>query len=93
MRFIQPIVIIIIITLTALSHASDDDRGSVVRIQSEYDGATLRRDFMKGTNHALIIGVDRYRHHRDLKTAAADAHEVERLLKEKYYFLKTLEKN
>ncbi len=54
MKYVQPLVFIVIIMLTALPHAANDDRGTVVRIQSEYDGATLHREFTKGTNHALI---------------------------------------
>ncbi|MCP4691346.1 MAG: caspase family protein, partial [Desulfobacterales bacterium] len=87
MRFIQPIVFVIIITLSVqLSAAADDDRGSVERIQSEYDGATLHRKFTKGTNHALIIGINKYRHHPDLKTAVNDARDVADLLEKKYFF-------
>ncbi len=86
MKHIQPLVFIVIIMLTALSNAADGDRGTVVRIQSEYDGPTLHREFSTGTNHALIIGIDKYRHHPDLKTAVNDARGVAELLEKNYFF-------
>ncbi len=76
MELIQPLVFIVIIMLGALPGAADDDRGAVVRIQSEYDGAALHREFTKETNRALIIGINKYRHHPDLRTAVNDARVV-----------------
>jgi len=67
---------------------STAQRGTVFRTRSQYDGATLRKEYARGTNYALVIGIDNYKHrnHPDLKTAVNDAREVVRLLQEKYFF-------
>ena len=91
MRNIRITIHLFIILATAFSNAAaDEDRGTVIRIRSEYDGATVREKFAVGENHALVMGIDNYKHrnHPDLKTAVKDAGEVARLLREKYYFHK-----
>jgi len=79
-------VLLTLILLTVSSVA--DDRGTAIRIRSKYGGATLRKEYARGTNHELVIGIDNYAHrnHPDLKTAVNDAQAVVNLLQKKYFF-------
>ena len=61
---------------------------AIVRSKSSLDGAALFKKYSTGTNHALIIGINRYAHHRDLKTSVNDANAVAGVLQEKYFFKK-----
>ena len=88
MKYIKTIAVLLILMLLPTVLSAADERGSVIRIRSQYDGATLRKEYARGTNHALVIGIDNYTHrnHPDLKTAVNDAREVARILQEKYFF-------
>ncbi|MDM8541871.1 caspase family protein [Desulfococcaceae bacterium HSG9] len=86
-KTVVPLVSIMLLILSA-SAIADDNRGSVIRIRSQYDGAALRKEYARGTNHALVIGIDNYTHrnHPDLKNAVNDAQAVVNLLQKKYFF-------
>ncbi len=84
-KTIVPLVSLMLLIWSASAIAADN-RGSVVRIKSKYDGATLHKKYTTGTNHALIIGINQYSNHPDLKTAVNDAEEVADLLEKKYFF-------
>jgi len=57
-----------------------------IRVESKLDGKRLQKEFVKGTNYAMVIGINNYRHHPNLKTAVNDVEGVARLLEEKYFF-------
>ena len=59
-----------------------------IKIRSRFDGATLHQRFSIGTNYAVIIGINEYENHPNLKTAINDASAVAKLLQEKYFFEK-----
>lgn len=83
-KIFETAVCLIVLTMLLVSTISAADRG--VTVKSRWDGAALQKRFSAGTNHALIIGIDRYAHHPDLKTAVNDARAVVRVLKDQYYF-------
>ena len=59
-----------------------------IKVTSSLDGKALHKAFSTGDNHALIIGINDYKYHPNLKTAVKDAEAVTRLLKDKYFFSK-----
>jgi uncharacterized caspase-like protein len=59
-----------------------------IKITSRYDGASLHKEYSSGTNYALVIGINEYESHPNLKTAINDANAVAKLLEEKYFFEK-----
>ncbi|MGP0565593.1 MULTISPECIES: caspase family protein [unclassified Nitrospina] len=65
--------------------AKEDTRSLQDEIQAE-----IAPQFKTGKYHALIIGINNYRHLPPLETAVNDAKEVERILKHEYGFSTTL---
>ena len=59
-----------------------------IKVTSSLDGRALHKAFSTGDNHALVIGINNYKYHPNLKTAVKDAKAVARLLKDKYFFSK-----
>jgi len=57
-----------------------------ITVVSQFEGETIKERFSTGTNHAVIIGINTYRHHPNLKTALNDAEAVAGLLENKYFF-------
>jgi len=57
-----------------------------ITVTSRLDGEALHKAFSTGDNHALIIGINYYKYHQNLKTAVKDAEAVAKLLKDKYFF-------
>jgi len=59
-----------------------------IKVTSILDGRALHKAFSTGDNHALVIGINNYKYHPNLKTAIKDAKAVARLLEDKYFFSK-----
>ena len=57
-----------------------------IKVKSRYEGLKLHNKYSTGTNYALVIGINTYRNHSDLKTAVNDAEALVRLLEKKYFF-------
>jgi len=57
-----------------------------INVVSRLDGETIKKQFSTGTNYAVIIGINTYRHHPNLKTAVKDAEAIASLLEKKYFF-------
>ncbi len=57
-----------------------------IKVTSSLNGKALHKAFSTGDDHALIIGINKYKYHQNLKTAVKDAESVARLLKDKYFF-------
>jgi len=57
-----------------------------IEVVSQLDGDTIKQRFSTGANYAIIIGINTYRHHPNLKTALNDAEAVASLLEKKYFF-------
>lgn len=57
-----------------------------IKVTSQYNGLKLHNTCSTGTNYALVIGINNYRNHRDLKTAVNDVEALVSLLKKKYFF-------
>lgn len=55
---------------------------------SNIDGRTLVNQLPKHDRHALIIGIDQYRHHPQLRTPVKDARDLAALLQDKYFYKK-----
>jgi hypothetical protein len=80
------IYICIAICITLFGGNAGAERG--IKVRSKFDGTTLRQEFSMGTNYALIIGINEYVNHPNLKTAIKDADAVAKLLADKYFFEK-----
>jgi uncharacterized caspase-like protein len=77
--FLSPLMIFFVFSALFASSRS-------IKVVSEFDGETIKNRFSVGTNYAIIIGINSYRHHHDLKTALNDAEAVANLLEERYFF-------
>jgi Caspase domain len=60
--------------------------GLSIKVTSRLDGLTLHKEFSAGENHALVIGINQYQHHPNLRTAVNDAEAAGSLLEDKYLF-------
>ncbi|MDM8516769.1 caspase family protein [Desulfobacterales bacterium HSG16] len=78
---------IMIFILTPFMASAASERG-IVKIRSQLDGSTLQKQYSSGVNHALVIGIDKYKSHPNLKTAVNDAEAVCELLEKMYFFRK-----
>jgi uncharacterized caspase-like protein len=81
-------IIFICIAVGAVLFGGNAGAQRGIKIRSQLDGTTLQRRFSTGANHALVIGIDEYENHPNLKTAVNDADAVAKLLEEKYFFPK-----
>jgi len=79
-------IILILLAVCATLFAGNAEAKRGIKVVSQFDGETIKKRFSTGTNYAIIIGINNYRHHRDLKTAVNDAEAVARVLEEKYFF-------
>jgi len=68
------------------AHGESIENTRDIKVTSSFAGKELYHKFITGKNHALIIGIDEYKNHDNLKTAVNDAKTVSQLLKEKYFF-------
>ena len=80
------IFICVAVCVTLLGGNAGAERA--IKIRSQFDGTTLQKKFSTGTNYALIIGINEYENHPNLKTAINDADAVAKLLEERYFFEK-----
>jgi uncharacterized caspase-like protein len=83
-RHIWSIFICIAVCATLFGGNAGAQRG--IKIHSQFNGTTLQKRFSTGTNYALVIGINEYVNHPNLKTAINDADAVATLLEEKYFF-------
>ena len=81
---IRIILILLATCATLFAGIAGAERG--IKVVSQLDGETIKKRFSTGTNYAIVIGINNYLHHPDLKTAVNDAEAVVRLLDEKYFF-------
>jgi len=79
-------IILIFLALCATLFAGNVEAKRGIKVVSQFDGETIKKRFSTGTNYAIVIGINAYRHHPDLKTAVNDAEAVARVLEEKYFF-------
>jgi len=56
-----------------------------IKVTSNLNGINLYKQY-NSINHALIIGIDNYEHHPDLKTAVNDANAIAEILEKRYFF-------
>ncbi len=84
----QTRIIVILLATCAILFGGNAGAERAIKIRSQFDGTTLQKKFSTGTNYALIIGINEYENHPNLKTAVNDADAVAKLLKEKYFFKK-----
>ncbi len=81
---IRIILILLAACATLLAGIAGAERG--IKVVSQFDGETIKKRFSTGTNYALVIGINEYANHPNLKTAVNDADAVAKLLEEKYFF-------
>jgi len=85
-RYTRRIFILLALCATLFPANVEARRG--IKVLSQFDGETIKNKFSTGTNYALVIGINEYKNHPNLKTAINDASAVATLLKEKYFFEK-----
>jgi hypothetical protein len=83
-RYLLSIVILLGICSALCEGNAKAERG--INVVSRFDGKTIKQQFVTGTNYAVIIGINTYRYHPDLKTPVSDAEAVANILEAKYFF-------
>jgi hypothetical protein len=82
----RPWFLLVLFMLFFASSLRAGDSSRSIKVTSSLDSAGIERDFARGTNYALIIGINEYANFPHLKTAVNDATALSRLLAEKYFF-------
>lgn len=80
------LIICFCLAIGLLFWAGDAVAERAIKVTSSLDGKALHKAFSTGENHALVIGINKYQHHPNLKTAVNDATTVAGLLEDKYFF-------
>lgn len=80
------LIICFCLAIGLLFWAGDAVAKRAIKVTSSLDGKALHKAFSTSKNHALVIEINKYQHHPNLKSAVNDATTVAGLFEDKYFF-------
>jgi len=87
MRYKISNILLLFLFFILITSFAENRNNRAIKVVSSYDGKALQGQY-GGTNHAVIIGINKYSNHPDLETAVHDVRELSSILEEKYFFKK-----